>query len=85
MAQRDIAGPVIYLKIEAMGQDYSFHYAEKPGSWQLLQKNADGRILSSDVAKGYVGTYIGLYASSCGLASDNSADFDWFEYAGREP
>jgi xylan 1,4-beta-xylosidase len=42
----------------------------------------DGRILSTPVAGGFVGTYIGMYASSNGQPSQNVADFDWFEYLG---
>jgi alpha-N-arabinofuranosidase len=42
----------------------------------------DGRILSTPVAGGFTGTYIGLYASANGHTSTNTADFDWFEYRG---
>ena len=51
---------------------------------ELLAENIDGRILSSDVAGGFVGTYIGLFASSNGETSDNIVDFDWFDYEGQE-
>ncbi len=44
----------------------------------------DGRILSTNVAGGYVGAYIGMYASSHGQPSENVADFDWFEYVGLD-
>ncbi len=70
----------IYLKVEARGQDYSFYYGETLTNLRALQENVDGRILSTDVAGGFVGTYIGLYASSNGRESTNYADFDWFEY-----
>ena len=43
-------------------------------------ENVDGRILSTPVAGGFVGAYIGMYASSNGQPSDKVADFDWFEY-----
>ena len=42
--------------------------------------DADGRILSTPVAGGFVGAYIALYASSNGEPSTNCADFDWFDY-----
>ena len=45
---------------------------------------ADGRILSTPVAGGFVGAYIGMYASSNGQPSVNTADFDWFEYVGPD-
>ncbi len=40
----------------------------------------DGTLLSREVAGGYTGTILGLYASSNGIDSSNYADFDWFEY-----
>ncbi|WP_223701488.1 glycoside hydrolase family 43 protein [Sutcliffiella deserti] len=70
----------LYFKVEAKGQDYSFFYGENEDEWKALYLNTDGRILSSDVAGGFVGAYIGMYASSNGIVSDNYADFDWFEY-----
>ncbi|MFN2286052.1 MAG: hypothetical protein ACK2UQ_16685, partial [Anaerolineae bacterium] len=39
-----------------------------------------GRILSTTVAGGFVGAYLGMYASSNGQPSTSIADFDWFEY-----
>ena len=51
------------------------------GGWIPVFENADGQILSTPVAGGFVGTYIGLYGSSNGYFSLNHADFDWFEYS----
>ncbi len=70
----------VYLKVEAIGQDYSFYVASLSGEWKVLREHVDGRTLSRTNAGGFVGTYIGLYASSNGAASKNVADFDWFEY-----
>ncbi len=42
----------------------------------------DGSLLSTLVADGYVGTYLGMYASGSDL--DNFADFDWFRYEAIE-
>jgi xylan 1,4-beta-xylosidase len=72
----------LYLKVEAYGQDYSFYYGDSLGDYNTLIENVDGRILSADVAGGFVGTEIGLYASSNGTISTNAASFDWFEYIG---
>jgi xylan 1,4-beta-xylosidase len=74
----------LYLKVEAHEQAYSFYVAIRPDEWYPLAQNVDGRILSTPVAGGFVGTYIAMYASSNGLRSTNSADFDWFEYLGLE-
>ncbi len=82
LAQHPIVDRRIFLKIEAHEQNYSFHFSEKPDEWQSLAGEVDGRILSTPVAGGFVGVFIGLYASSNGQYSVNYADFDWFEYIG---
>jgi alpha-N-arabinofuranosidase len=80
LAEEAFDSDTVYLKISACGQDYSFYYGESQESMKLLAGNVDGRILSPDTAGGFVGTYIGMFASSNGNYSDNAADFDWFEY-----
>lgn len=72
----------VYLRVEARGQDYSFYYGKSQSTLRPIMENCDGRMLSTDVAGGFVGNYVGLYASSNGIDSDNYADFDWFEYVG---
>jgi xylan 1,4-beta-xylosidase len=67
------------LKITAHEQNYSFYFLMNE-QWHALAENVDGRILSTPVAGGFVGTYIAMYASSNGQPSTNHADFDWFEY-----
>jgi len=54
----------VFLKIEARGPSYDFYFAQKEGEWKLLLGDADGRILSTHVAGGFVGTMFGLYAYS---------------------
>lgn len=82
IAEKPVHGDTHYLKIEAYGQDYAFYFAEDPNNWQTLAENVDGRILSTPVAGGFVGAMMGPYASSNGQSSENSADFDWFDYRG---
>jgi alpha-N-arabinofuranosidase len=85
LATRPVTGPYFYFQVEAHGQAYSFYIATQPQAWQPLAQNVDGRILSTTVAGGFVGTYLGMYASSNGRDSDNIADFDWFEYLPLTP
>ena len=47
-------------------------------------ENVDGRLLSKEIAGGFTGTVIGLYATSNGGKTENFSDFDWFEYQGVE-
>ena len=67
----------------AQGQNYGFKVSYGNGKWKELIKNVDGRTLSRINAGGFTGTYIGLYASSNGTASNTYVDFDWFMYSGK--
>src|SRR5690606_9025238 len=82
LAEAPIQSNKLYLKVTAYGQDYNFYYGESINNFETLIENVDGRILSTDVAGGFVGAVIGLYASSNGAESNNKAYFDWFEYVG---
>jgi alpha-N-arabinofuranosidase len=84
LAEQPLAAGRVYLKVEGHEQAYHFYRADTPDTWQLVAQNVDGRILSTPVAGGFVGTYLGMYASSNGHPSTNNADFDWFEYASLE-
>lgn len=80
LASRSIEADKLHLKAEAHGQAYQFSYSRDGQSWTILREAVDGTLLSTDVAGGFVGAYIGMYASSNGQMSSNHADFDWFEY-----
>ena len=80
LAEQPVSSDVLYLKITACEQDYSFYYGESLEEMKLLMDHVDGRILNPDTAGGFVGTYIGMFASSNGNISGNNADFDWFDY-----
>jgi len=84
LAEQPIAAGRLVLKVEANEQAYSFYVANEPGQWLPVAEAVDGRILSTPVAGGFVGTYIAMYASSNGQPSANNADFDWFEYVGMD-
>ncbi|MEI7025521.1 glycoside hydrolase family 43 protein [Paenibacillus sp. y28] len=80
LASAMVAADKLYLKTEVYGQHFSFYYGTQSERWHTLLEGADGRILSTDVAGGFSGTYIGLYASSNGQPAAGYADFDYFEY-----
>jgi xylan 1,4-beta-xylosidase len=52
----------VELRIEAAGRPYSFSYRADGGAWVTLAADVDGSILSTEVAKGFVGSYVGLHA-----------------------
>jgi len=56
------ADSTIYLRIRARGALYDFSYAPRPGAWVSLKGDADGAILSTSFAGGFVGTMLGMYA-----------------------
>jgi alpha-N-arabinofuranosidase len=84
LAEQPVDAGRLYLKVEGRGQAYYFYVAIEQDEWHPIAEEIDGRILSTPVAGGFVGTYIAMYASSNGLPSANSADFDWFEYIGLD-
>jgi xylan 1,4-beta-xylosidase len=84
LAEQPVQAGKVYLKVEAHQQAYNFYFAEEPDKWHSLAEDVDGRILSTPVAGGFVGAFLGMYASSNGQSSANHADFDWFEYVGLD-
>jgi len=106
LARRPVSGDRFVLRVEAQGQAVSFGWGQVsadtvPGgqvsqALEVLAAGVDGRILSTERAGGFVGTLLGVFATSGGTAAgaelgDRSAayarraDFDWFEYLPVEP
>jgi alpha-N-arabinofuranosidase len=52
----------IYLRIAARRDRYDFAYATTPNQWTTLLDDADGKILSTRTAGGFVGVVFGLHA-----------------------
>ena len=52
----------VYLRIDARGARYDFSYATRPDEWIPLLRDADGTILSTRVAGGFIGATFGLFA-----------------------
>ncbi|MUP46019.1 glycoside hydrolase family 43 protein [Gramella sp. BOM4] len=66
----DLQNPV-QLKVEADGDQYQFSYALENGNFENLGGTVSGDILSTDVAGGFTGAMIGLYATSANDAIPN--------------
>lgn len=58
------AGAPLVLRVTARAGEYDFHYALSEGEWQPLLEDADGTLLSTRVAGGFVGVTMGPYAYS---------------------
>ena len=52
----------VYLRVDARGGRYDFSYGLTPGASTSLVHDADGTILSTHKAGGFVGTMFGMYA-----------------------
>ncbi|MFI2754927.1 family 43 glycosylhydrolase [Cellulomonas sp. P22] len=74
----DVADPVT-LTVSARGQDYSL-LVEAPGAEPVLAAVADGRTLDSVATGGFLGLWIGVYATSNGRPTTTTAHFERFEY-----
>lgn len=60
----DNAENIYYLKIGFKGGRYDFFYGFNENKWHSIYLAADGTILSTNKAGGFVGTVIGMYAYS---------------------
>ena len=73
----------IVFKVTVDETGYSFYYSIKEGEWLLLRSAMDRKFLSTETAGGFVGCMYGMYATSSGKPSVNTARFDWFEHNGQ--
>ncbi|MDR1344914.1 MAG: glycoside hydrolase family 43 protein [Tannerellaceae bacterium] len=80
VAEHSIAGSQTLLRIKGSPLQYSFHFAD-PGNGEYTEiGRLDTRYLSTEVAGGFTGVMIGLYASSNGKPTKAKAYYDWFDY-----
>lgn len=69
----------IILKLISKNKRYHYLYSLNGGaSFETFQETSDELVL----CYGYIGTNIGLYASSNGETTNEHADFDWINYKG---
>ena len=73
----------IQFKIEANNDQYSFYYCEE-GKKYVLLKTMDAKLLSTYEAGGFVGALYGLYSTSNGTETQNTASYHWFAYKGND-
>lgn len=72
----------IILSIQGDGLKYAFYYGESSENMRALCEEVDATVCSTNVARGFIGPYVGMYASSNGEVSKRTATFSWFEYTG---
>jgi len=66
LSEKSLTG-VIQLQIQVNQDRCSFYYAGKDGKKYPLKENLDITHLSTEKAKGFVGSYIGMYVTSINL------------------
>lgn len=67
------------LAVEADRDRYVFSYGSPEAELRRLGEG-ETRYLSTEVAGGFTGVYLAMYASGNGAPCKEPADFDWFEY-----
>lgn len=73
---------VIFV-IQANGQDYAL-IAEDVAGERMELTVVNGGFLGSETSGGFVGAYIGMFASGNGTMYEEYAAFDWFIYEGQD-
>lgn len=69
----------IQLSIKGDKHSYYFGFSSNGQSMSYVA-DGDARYLSTEVAWGFTGVYLGMYATGNGTTSQSPAHFDWFEY-----
>lgn len=78
-----VGGERLLLGLRADKDTYTFGYRESETSAPQWVGSGETRYLSTEVAGGFTGVFLGLYATGHGRRCASPADFDWFEYGGR--
>ena len=79
-ATKRVNSSKLVLGIEGRDLEYRFVVGTSPEDLQRLGDAQDATVCSTNVASGFIGPYVGMYASSNGKASKRQAEFDWFLY-----
>ncbi|GAB4041597.1 glycoside hydrolase family 43 protein [Spirosoma jeollabukense] len=81
----DAKSEKVGLRITSQGDTYSFYASTDAKNWKLLKDKVDGKFLSTKVSGGFIGCLYGMYATSSGEQTTNSASFQFLKYQGEDP
>ena len=73
----------VILKAVANELDLQFSYGPDEASMKPMGEVQHMNVISFEMAGGFNGPYVGMYATGSVESSRNVAEFDWFEYLGR--
>jgi len=81
-AEAPFDGDTVFLKVTGDYLAYRFQYSVDGEAWTALGGDVDGTTLSPAAIDGYnyTGVYLGLYATSNGAKTQNTVDFEFFNY-----
>ena len=74
----------VVFSVKVNGIKAQFYYGENQFELKPIGENQDYTVISDEVAEKFNGVFVGMYATSTGKESKNSALFDWFKYQGAE-
>jgi hypothetical protein len=74
----------VVLSVEQNRLNLRFSFGPSLTDLQPIGGVQDSRVISSNKAGGFIGPFVGMYASGNGIDSNNQAFFDWFEYESLE-
>ena len=69
------------LKMTSKDLKFTFYYGKNEKELKTIGQPQLAKVLSDNVAGGFNGPYVGMYASSNGQKTKNKAFYDWFEYS----
>ena len=73
----------VQLGLRVRGQDYAL--TATVGDVEQVVATADGRMLDSVATGGFIGLWLGVYATANGAASTTVVDLERFEYRPMDP
>lgn len=69
----------VVLKIVGEGCKVTFYFGSDDANLQQIGETQDLSNFGDEIAWGFNGTYVGMYATSNGNDSNAKVEFDWFE------
>lgn len=70
----------VVLQVEGHNTEAMFRYGPTLDALRTLAEKVDLTVVADEVAGGFSGPYVGMYATSKGKKSNKQANFKWFEY-----
>ena len=73
-------GDSAVLKMTVRDQMHSFYAGTAESDLRVVAADLDGSFLGSENSPGFIGAYVGMFASGNDTESPAEAAFDWFDY-----